>query len=460
MAGQRPGEAPGERAEEAACRDQEPSPIDAPDKTDPLVEAEVVAGHGANSTLEFQPRRVGLARSVAALRHPDFRLYWGGQVVSLVGTWMQIVAQSWLVLQLSDSALILGIVSALQFLPILTLSVLGGVAADRLPRRQLLLVTQFVALLLAFALGALIETGLVRIPYIMLLAVLLGLVNAVDMPTRQAFVVDLVGGDDLPNAIALNSVAFNSARLIGPAVAGLAIGLVGIAGGFFLNGLSYLAAIGTLLAVRAGREPPRCRAQGTRVRDDLREGFAYVVNTPLIWLVVLLVALVGTFGMNLNVLIPVFARDTLRVGATGFGFLASAAGVGSLAAAVLLASLGRTPRPELLLGAAAALGLMEMALAAVRQFALAIVVLAGIGFSLTFFTTLANTILQETTPDALRGRVMSVFATVFAGTTPIGNLLVGGLAEVRGVGVAFFATGLVSVGSAVAVHLVGRGPQR
>ncbi len=437
---QQPGPAPEERvAEQPREGEAEITPIGTR-RSDPLAETEVVAGRGPDSTLEFQPRRVALARGVAALRYRDFRLYWSGQVVSLIGTWMQIVAQSWLVLQLSNSAFILGALTALQFLPILSLSIFGGVIADRLPRRQLLLGTQAAALALAFALGALTQTGLVRISYVMVLAVLLGLVNAVDMPTRQAFVVELAGPADLQNAIALNSAAFNSARLIGPAAAGLAIGALGIAGCFYLNAASFIAAIGTLAFVQAGKQPAMRRVQATSVGEDLREGLGYVRHTPLVSLVILLVALVGTFGMNLAVLIPVLARDYLQVGAQGFGFLTSAAGLGSLAAALLLAFLPQTPRPEFLLASAAALGVTELALAAVRQYSPALIILGGTGFAMVFFTTLANTVLQTVTPDALRGRVMSVFATVFAGTTPLGSLFAGGLTQNWGVGVAFAAS--------------------
>ena len=216
--------------------------------------------------------------------------------------------------------------------------------------------------------------------------------------------------------------------------AGLAIGAVSIAGCFYLNAASLVAGIGTLAFIQAGRQPAMRRVQATSVGEDLREGLDYVRHTPLVWLVILLVALVGTFGMNLAVLIPVLARDYLQVGAQGFGFLTSAAGLGSLAAALLLAFLPQTPRPEFLLASAAALGVTELALAAVCQYSPALIILGGTGFAMVFFTTLANTVLQRVTPDALRGRVMSVFATVFAGTTPLGSLFAGGLTQNGGWG--------------------------
>jgi len=360
---------------------------------------------------------------------------------------MQIVAQNWLVLELTNSAFALGVVSALQFSPILLLSVFGGVVADRLPRRQILLATQTSAMILAFVLGILTEVGAVNFTYVMILAVLLGVVNAVDMPTRQAFVVELVAAKNLHNAIALNSAAFNAARLIGPAFAGFAIGVIGLSGGFYLNGVSFLAVIAGLLAIRTGRASVPRRVQVSSVLEDMREGIAFTVASPLILTLVLLVGLVGTFGMNLNVLIPVLARDVLKVGAGGYGVLTSAAGVGALVAAILLAYLNRAPKPRLLLGSVAALGISEIALAYVRQFALATVLLISIGFSMIIFTTLANTALQTATPDRLRGRVMSVYTTVFAGTTPIGSMFAGSLAESSGVGAPLALGGLISIGS-------------
>jgi MFS family permease len=410
-----------------------------------MSETEVVAGRGASSTMQFQHRAVSLRRGLTSLGHRDFRLFWTSQILSLIGTWVQVVAQDWLVLELSDSPFTLGVVSALQFLPTLFLSMFGGVVADRLPRRALLLFTQSSAMTLAFVLGTLTWTGTVQVVHVMVLAVLLGTVNSLDMPTRQAFVVELVGREDLQNAIALNSAAFNSARLIGPAIAGLAIGRVGLAGCFFLNGLSFLAVIGVLLTIRAGSRPVARGVWPSSVWGDLREGLEYVVGTPVVRLVILMMAVVGTFGMNLNVLIPVLARDTLQVGAEGYGFLSSAIGLGSLSAALLLASLGRVPRWRVYLGAAAALGILQMLLLGVHQYVLALPVLAGVGFSMIFFTTLSNTVLQTSTPDALRGRVMSVYTTVFVGSTPLGSLFAGGIAENWGVGAGFFACGAISL---------------
>ncbi len=443
-----PPETTREAPEGPSCPLEPVSALGTPGPQDALVEAELIAARGPDSALEYQQRPA--RRALAAFRYRDFRLYWTGQLVSLVGTWMQVVAQSWLVLELSNSALALGLLTALQFLPILTLSVFGGVLADRLPRRTLLLVTQPAAMVLAVTLGVLTQTGAIRVEHVMALAVLLGVVNAADMPTRQAFIVDLVGPDDLSNAIALNSAAFNSARLVGPAVGGLAIGAIGLAGTFFLNAVSFVPAIATLLALQAGRTPAACPTERIPVLEDLREGLRYIARTPLVRLVIAMVALVGTFGLNLAVLVPVLARSTLRVGASGYGYLAAAAGAGSLSAAVLLASLARTPSPSVLLAAAAALGILEVAAIGVTQLLPAVLLLFAIGFAMVFFVTLANTLVQSVAPPALRGRVMSVYTTVFAGTTPLSSLLAGTLAQTLSAGAAFAVGGMFCVGAALA----------
>ena len=426
--------------------------IDAPSPTGPLTETEAVTGRGPSSTIEFQPPPPRLLAGLTSLRHRDFRIYWLSQLVSLTGTWMQIVAQSWLVLTLSDSPFILGVVSALQFLPTLTLSMAGGVIADRLPRRQLLLATQSSAMILAFTLAVLTQLSLVNIGIVMILALLVGTVNAVDMPTRQAFVVELVSGEDLHNAIALNSAAFNSARLVGPAVAGLAIGYLGLAGAFYANGFSFLAVIGGLLFITAGRQAIPRQGQAGSFWQDMREGLRYVAGNTRVRMVILLVGIVSGFALNLNVLIPILAKDPLNVGAQGLGFLTSAAGVGSLVAAVWLAFMGRRVQSRLLMFAAFGLGLAEVLIGFLPNFAADMVLLAVVGFTMIVFTTLANTVVQIATPDALRGRVMSVYTTVFVGITPLGSLFAGSLAEVSGVGAPFAVGGLASMVSAVLVY--------
>ena len=288
------------------------------------------------TSLPEQQQVKGLLRAFLALRHRNFRLFWFGQMISLMGTWMQTIGQAWLVLQLTHSAWLLGIVGALQFLPVMLLSLFGGVLADRLPKRTVLLFTQSFAMLQAAVLWILVATGEVRLWHVLVLATLLGLTNSIDMPTRQAFVVEMVGREDLPNAIALNSSLFNLARIVGPGIGGLIIAWAGVAPLFLLNAISFIPVIIGLALIDLrglyarkehivggkGASAPR---QSTM--QSLREGLAYVVNTPSIFLIITVIGIVSLFGINFNVVLPLFATNVLNVGAEGFGFISSAFGL-------------------------------------------------------------------------------------------------------------------------------------
>ncbi|MEO8207424.1 MAG: MFS transporter [Chloroflexota bacterium] len=375
-------------------------------------------------------------RGLRALRHRNYRLFFFGQLVSLIGTWMQAVAQGWLILKLTGDPLYLGFVAAAQFTPVLVLGLFGGVLADGLPKRRTLMVTQSLSMLLAFVLFGLAVTDTVVVWHVLALAFLLGIVNAVDMPTRQAFGVEMVGRDDIGNAIALNSAVFNGARVVGPAVAGLIIGATGIASAFLLNGLSFLSVIVAYRRMDQAQliEPPRLprpRSAGA-VIEQLRIGLAFVRSTPAILVPVLSIGLVATVGMNFNVLIPPLAKDVLHVGAPGFGFLMAASGVGSLAAAIAIA-FGRSNRVAFIGAGAVVLGASQLVLALSGSLALSLVAMLAAGFGTIAMAATANTTIQLTVPDELRGRVMSVYTTVFAGSTPIGGLLAGALASKLGV---------------------------
>ena len=396
-----------------------------------------------------------------ALRHRDFRLFWSGQLVSLVGTWMQSVAQAWLVLQLTDSPFRLGLVSTLQFLPILLFSLVTGVAADRFPKRRMLLGTQTALALQALTLAALVFAGQVRYWHVAVLALLYGCANVLDIPTRQSFVVELVGREDLVNAIALNSAAFNTARIVGPAAAGLLIGRFGVAPAFLLNGLSFLVVIGALAAVRAeGR--PRPRPPGG-VLAEVGEGLRYALATPRVAMVLGLVLTMSVCVFNFNVSVPLFARNVLGAGAEGFGFLMSAVGFGAVTGALSLATLGGRRPPLAAIGVAAVIACTGLvALATVGRFGAAVPLLFVIGFGAIIFMAGCNTTLQLGAPDELRGRVMGLYALMFGGSTPIGSFLVGSLAEVAGVRVALMAagaTGLAVLG-AIALWWRRRGAPR
>src|SRR2546425_3904536 len=270
----------------------------------------------------------GLLRTFVALRHRNFRLFWFGQMISLTGTWMQTIGQAWLVLQLTQSAWLLGIVGALQFLPVMLLSLFGGVLADRLPKRTVLLFTQSFAMLQAAVLWTLVATGEVRLWHVLVLASLLGLTNSVDMPTRQAFVVEMVGREDLPNAIALNSSLFNMARIVGPGLGGLLIAWLGVAPLFLLNAISFIAVIIGLAMIDLKKLYAQVKHSATEknvvklsTMQSLREGLDYVVRTPSIFLIILVVGIISLFGINFNVVLPLFATDVLHVGSEGFGFI-------------------------------------------------------------------------------------------------------------------------------------------
>lgn len=391
-----------------------------------------------------------LGRGFRALRHPNYRLFWFGQTVSLIGTWMQTVAQSWLVLQLTGSPVDLGIVNALQMLPILFVGVFGGVLADRWPKRSVLVVTQTAQMLLAFILAVLDSTHMVQMWEIYVLAALLGLASAIDMPVRQAFVFEMVGREDLMNAVALNSLQFNAARIVGPALAGAGIALIGVAGSFYANGVSFIPVIIALIALRSETFFSLNAPEPAPVLQSLREGCSYVVRTPAILLITGLVGALGLFAFNLNVLVPIFAKDILTVGPEGYGFLMALMGAGSLMAA-LVAAFAQRARWSVMLGGAIGFCVCQILFAFSRNFPLSLALLAGAGFALILFFTAANTGVQERSPDALRGRVMGVYMAINMGTSPFGNLATGWLAAVIGAP----ATMVIGAGAALVCMLGG-----
>ena len=387
-------------------------------------------------------------RGAPAFRHRNYRLFFGGQAISLVGTWMQQVAQGWLVLQLTRDPLWLGLVAAAQFGPVIVFGLFGGLIADQLPKRQTLLVTQVVAMVLAFVLFGLTATGVVEVWHVLVLAVLLGLTNAIDMPTRQAFAVEMVGREDVTNAVGFNAALFNGSRILGPAAAGLLIGAFDISVAFLVNGLSYIGAVAAYIAMRDAElrpVPPIARATDWHgVVENLAEGARYVRQTPLVLLSCVVVGLAATFGMNFQVLVPPLADDVLDVGASGFGFLMAASGVGSTLAALGVA-FSRHVRARWIAIGAMALGLGGVALAWSPTYEVALIAMLFAGGGGIAMAVTANTTIQTSVPDQLRGRVMSVYTTVFAGSVPIGGLLAGFVASRWGVPVAFAAGGIVTL---------------
>ncbi len=380
----------------------------------------------------------------SALYVRDFRIFWIGQLISFSGTWMQSTAQGWLVYSLTKSPFYLGLVATASSLPVLLFTLIGGVVADRLMKRKLLVITQTLSMLPALALAVLIDLRLVTVWQIMVFAALLGTVNAFDIPARQSFLVEMVQKGRLLNAIALNSAAFNGARIIGPFFAGITIASIGVAACFYVNAASFLAAIAALLMIRTETETgqglflrsPRVSGGSgglTVLFRDLKEGLSFVTKEKEISRILLLVATFSLFGIPFVTLLPVFAEDILKVGPRGLGILAGASGVGALTAAVFIAFKSEITRRGLLMTVAGlTFGSALILFSLSRDYLGSTIVLVFAGWGMVSFLAVANSFIQLGTPDVLRGRVMSVYAFVFLGIAPAGNALMGSVAHAIG----------------------------
>jgi MFS family permease len=392
---------------------------------DTVPEIEAAEVDEAGGDVPAQDRWGGRLTAFRALRHRNFRLFFIGQLISLIGTWMQMVAQSWLVLKLTNSSLMLGVVSFASFMPIVLVALFAGVVVDHVDRRRLIIGAQTLLMISAFVLAGLTWAGAVKVEYVIALAALNGFVSSFDMPGRQAFVVEMVGREDLPNAISLNSMIFNGARMIGPAIAGMSLAVIGIAGCFLLNGISYLAVIWSLLEMRLPRRERR--EFGATMMRQVRLGLVYVWrHRPTFWLLVL-VALNMGIGMQYSVLIPVFARDLLHVGAHGYGFLMAAQGLGAVISAIVMnmrSTAPKTLRQNLVFGIfCMAISTAGFGVSTWMSVSLLAQIFIGVGLMNHMVTT--NTLLQMFVSDELRGRVMSIYTLSFIGTAPIGSLAVG-----------------------------------
>jgi len=395
---------------------------------------------------------VGSKEIFRALRHRNYRLFFAGQAVSLVGTWMQMIGQSWLVYELTHSSFWLGVIGFVGSLPILLFSLFGGALADRLPKRRLILGFQTTLMVLALVLGVLTALRWVTVGQVAVLAFFIGLVGAFEIPARQSFLIEMVGKEDIGNAVALNSTLFNAARLIGPALAGALIGSAGTAVCFFVNGASFLAVIAGLLMMKL---PARASAsRSTSVFQSTLDGLRYIRQTPAVLALVIMVGTVTIFGWSYTVVMPVFADEILHVGGRGLGWLVSGSGLGAVIAGLTLAAIGDKLRPRRL--AFTGLGIFcvavtAMALSKTFWLSVALMVLVGFG-QVTFFAT-CNTTLQRRVPDEMRGRVMGIYAFVFMGFFPLGSLQAGLLAHWRG---APFAVICGAVVCALAAIIVAR----
>ncbi|HXW63396.1 MAG TPA: MFS transporter [Candidatus Acidoferrales bacterium] len=387
--------------------------------------------------------------TIRSLKHRNFQLFFSGQLISLTGTWMQNVAQSWLVYRLTGSSLLLGVVSFAGQIPVFPMAPLAGMVADRWNRRTIVIITQTASMILAFILSALTLAKRVTVWEVIVLAALLGVVNAFDIPARQSFLVELVGRDDLMNAIALNSSIFNSARIIGPAIAGIVVASIGEGWCFFANGVSYVAVIIGLFLMRI---TPRVAERAiTSAFDHIAEGFRFVRRTAPIRALLLLLGLVSLVGIPYTVLLPVFAKSVLHGNARTLGVLGSAAGIGALSGALTLASRRRVQG----LGrwvwmACVAFGLFLILFSFSHWYMLSVLLLVPVGFSLMTQMGATNTLVQSMVPDRLRGRTMAVYSMMFMGMSPLGSILSGAAAERMGAPVTVALGGALAVGAAIA----------
>jgi MFS family permease len=394
--------------------------------------------------------RYHLRRSFNSLEVPNYRRYFAGQLISLSGTWMQTVAAIWLILTLTDSGVAVGLTTALQFLPMLLIGAWGGLLADRIPKRRLLITTQALMAIPALGLFAVTAAGVVA-PWMVFLAVFsMGAVNAVDNPARQSFVIEMVGTDRVVNAVSLNSVIVQMARIVGPAIAGVMIATVGVVPCFALNALTFLAMIFALSGMDAERlhtEPVAPRQRGA-----IRAGLRYVARTPELAVPLALMALVGTLGFNFQVVLPLLAKFSFHGGAMTYAAMVSAMAVGSIAGALINGSHGRTG-PQLIAGGALVFGLAALFSAAMPALAFEIVTLAVLGGAAVTFAATINSTLQLAVSPEMRGRVMALYSVVFLGSTPIGGPLTGWLAQAYDPRVALLLAGVSGLSAAWAARV-------
>ncbi|HEX3039831.1 MAG TPA: MFS transporter [Caproiciproducens sp.] len=390
-----------------------------------------------------------------ALQYRNFRLFWFGQCISLTGTWMQRTAQTWLVYTLTNSPLLVGIVGVCQFLPMLLFSLFAGVLADRFSKKKLLIFTQCMFMLQAVIMTVLTYYGQIRYWHILLLSMLFGFTQTLDMPARQSFFIDLVGRENLTNAISLNSTIVNLARIIGPAVSGLIMLKYGTVFCFFINTISFLPVIAGLLMIRAKENI--IRREAGHMLGDIRDGIRYIGKNETLVLNVLITAVVCTFAMNNDVIIPIFAKEVLGRGADGYSFLLAMAGFGAFAGAVLMAYFSKFGvRKSLLILSGFATAFLQILTVFGRSFWLAAVLIGAIGFFNLIFINIANSVFQLNSSNEYRGRVMSVYAFLNMGSTPIGNFGVGIVMEKLG-GISGFAScGIITAVCLTAILLIKR----
>ena len=401
----------------------------------------------------IQSKGMTISNPFHALRHKNFRYYWLGMCVSMTGTWMQMIAQPWLAYKLTNSPFLLSLIGAMQFTPVLLFSLFAGVLVDKFPKKNLLIFTQSAALVITLILAILVFTGQIRYWQLLITATSLGLVNTIDMPTRQSFIIELVGQEDLMNGIALNSAIFNVARIIGPAIGGIIMGYWGVAVCFLANSISYGAVLISLIFIK-----PVYQEKAPEIKEHvipkIKEGLQYIFSRDVLIITLMILAVVATFAMNFGVLVPVFTIEVLHLEETGFGFLMSMMGFGSLCGALLVAMTSRSgPRKLILYFVPLVVGISLILVGLTNLYVLTGLALAATGFFFIIFSSIANSTMQLNSLNEYRGRVMSVYSLIFAGSTPLGNLFAGAVSEHFGGKIGFIASGAVIILLMIPIYL-------
>jgi MFS family permease len=398
-----------------------------------------------------------LKNNFHSLFHRNYRYFFIGQLFSLIGTWMQVMAQAWLVYTITNSPFKLGLVSTLQFLPTMVFALFTGVFVDKFQKKKILILTQVLSMLQAFVLFALVYFGTVQYWHILILAVVLGLTNSLDMPARQSYVMELVGRKDVVNAVSLNSVVFNVARIVGPAIAAIMMTGIGTEWCFFINGISFIGVIIALLKIR--HDPDKLclirQKKEISILRDTKDGLIYIYNNPILFKTALIILFITIVGFNYNVLIPVFAKTVLGLKEKGFGFLLSSLGIGSLIGALSVSIWTRSePRTAILKISSVLLGITLFLLGFARDSLFTALLIGFCGVFNLWFFTMANSILQLNSNDEYRGRVMGVYTVVFAGAMPIGNFICGYVAEKIGAAATFSILGAIMAVTIILVQTV------
>lgn len=380
-----------------------------------------------------------------SLTNKDFRTYWLGQCISLMGTWMQNIGLTWLVLSITGSPLLLGLLETVRFLPVTIFSLFAGVVIDKYPKKKILLITQTISMIFAFTLSALVFTHTVRYEYVLILALISGFSNTIDMPARQSFTVEMTGKEDLMNAIALSSVTFNLARIVGPAIGALVLAFFGAGWCFLLNGFSFMAVIASLLRIQV-KPYVRKKEKNSNMIKEIKDGLKYISEEKQLLQIILLTIIVGIFVYNYDIIIPVFVKSVLYQSEKVYGLLISSLGIGSLLGAVIVSVKSKSgPKMEILIGCSVIESVLLILISFTRIYYLTAILLVISGIFNIWFSTIANSTLQLTSKDEYRGRVMSVYSLVYAGTAPIGYMFAGAATDRLGANIAFFVNGALTI---------------